>query len=350
MASNTYTGHIKDIMVNPNQPAFGASYNGTGMVSATQFFADGNTFLTGLSTSSTAVSSGISNAIENGTSADTPLESMPAQIKDAAKQLLAAAGISSTNMNIGTAAATLNAAAVGFAGKAATMEANSMATADKEVDTKQTGTGFTPIIGIDIHLDKLNIALKYEHKTTLTLTNSTKIDGTGLFADGDQTGSDIPAIISGGADYEVTDKLRASASFNMYLDKNVNWHKNVYLQERTIDNNYLELAFGLEYQLTDNFALSAGYMNSNTGVSEQYQSDFSYSNDSYTVGMGFQWNINDRLVLDAGAMLSTYKDDTKTFTDATPSYTETYGKDTFDFAFGIGYTIMEFRKSKGRRR
>jgi long-subunit fatty acid transport protein len=97
-------------------------------------------------------------------------------------------------------------------------------------------------------------------------------------------------------------------------------------------------------------------MNSNTGVSEQYQSDFSFSNDSYTAGLGFQWNINDRLVLDAGMMLTTYKDDTKTF-DATfddlaknfGTYTETYGKDTFTFAFGIGYKIADL-KSKNKKR
>ena len=52
-------------------------------------------------------------------------------------------------------------------------------------------------------------------------------------------------------------------------------------------------------------------------------------------------------------MLTTYKDDTKTF-DKTGnynadnaalinnfgSYKETYGKDTFTFAFGIGYKIF----------
>ena len=128
----------------------------------------------------------------------------------------------------------------------------------------------------------------------------------------------------------------------MYLDKNVDWGKNIYLQDRTIDKNYVELAFGVEYNLTKKFAVSAGYLNSNTGVSEQYQSDFSYSNDSYTAGLGFQWNLNKKLVLDAGAMLTTYKDDTKSFTEPAPfgTYSETYGKDTFTFAFGIGYKIF----------
>ena len=144
------------------------------------------------------------------------------------------------------------------------------------------------------------------------------LTATGLFPDGGKSNSDIPAIIAGGADYQVSDKLKISGSFNLYMDKNVNWGKNVYLQDRTIDKNYLELAFGVEYKLTDDFAVSAGYLNSNTGVSEQYQSDFSYSNDSYTTGLGFKWNMNNRLSLDAGMMLSTYKNSTKSFTEAAP--------------------------------
>jgi len=338
-AVNTYSGYLKDVMINPNYPAFKASYTG-GMVSATEFFADGQTFLKGLATNSTAVSSGLTTAISAGTPATTPVSSMPAATAGAITQLLGAAGINATGMNIGTAAATLTAVSAVFSAKSDAMGANSLATADKQVDTEQKGIGFTPIIGINIHLEKLNIGLKYEHQTILGLKNSTKVDGTGLFPDGQKSNSDIPAIIAGGADYKVSDKLKVSGSFNVYMDKNVNWGGNVYKELRTIDKNYVELALGAQYKLTDDFAVSAGYMNSNTGVSKQYQSDFSYSNDSYTVGMGFQWNMNKKLVLDAGMMLSTYKDDTKTFTDATPSYTETYGKDTFTIAFGVGYKIF----------
>ncbi|MDO8930551.1 MAG: hypothetical protein Q7W54_16380, partial [Bacteroidota bacterium] len=235
--------------------------------------------------------------------------------------------------------------------------ATSLSTADKTVDTKQTGTGFTPIVGIDIHLDKLNIGLKYEHQTVLKLTNTTVVDGTGLFPDGEESRSDLPSIIAAGADYMATDKLKVSGSFTMFLDKNIGWGGNVYKQVRTIDKNSMEVAFGLEYKLTDDFALSAGYMNSKIGVSEQFQSDFSFGNNYNTAGLGFQWNLNDRLVIDAGATLITYKDATKTFTadfdelaDKFGEYNETYGKETFAVAFGIGYKIMEFKTKRRRRR
>jgi len=349
-ANNSYSGYLKDVKINPNYPAFKSSYTG-GMVSATQFFADGNTFLKGLATNSTAVSTGLTSAISAGTPATTPLNALPPSTVAAVTQLLGAAGISSAGMNIGTAAATLNAVAIGFTGKAAAMQVNSLATQDINVDTQQTGLGFTPIVGVDIHLDKLNIALKYEHSTILTLTNKTVVDGTGLFPDKQKSPSNIPAIISGGADYEITDKLKASGSFSIFLDKNISWGPNVYGQNRTIDKNFVELSFGLEYKITDEFAISAGYMNSNTGISKDYQSDFSYSNDSYTFATGFQWKLNNRLALDAGIMTTTYKDYTKTFDksfDKTLAnlpasygpYNETYGKTTLAFAFGIGYKIF----------
>lgn len=352
-AVNTYSGYIKDISINPTYTAFGAKYNGT-MVSASEFFSAGNVFLKGLSTNSVAVATGLSSAISAGTPATTPLTAMPASTQAAVAQLLGAAGMSSAGINIGTAAAYLNGAAIGFNSKANEMAANALATADKKVDTKQTGLGFTPIVGINVHLDKLNFGFRYEHKTYLTLTNSTKVDDIGLFPDKGKSGSDVPAILAGGVDYQLTEKLKVSGSFETFFDKNVNWGNNIYGQPRKIDNNHLEWGLAAEYKLTNKFLVSAGYLNSNAGVSEQYQSDFSFSNDSYTAAIGCKWDLNDRLSLDAGMMSTTYKDFTKSFNkgDTTfdaknaallntfGSYKETYGKHTFTLAFGIAYKIF----------
>jgi long-chain fatty acid transport protein len=337
---NKYNGYLKNIMINPNYPAFNVKYDGQ-MVLASEFFADGNTFLNGLATNSVAVATGLSNAISAGTSAGTPIAALSEAQQTAIAQLLGAAGISSDGMNIGTAATYLNAVAVGFSANADKMEENSVATADKKVETKQTGLGFTPIIGLDLHFDKLNLAFKYEHKTNITLTNSTEEDDLGLFPDGEKQANDIPAIVAAGVDYQLTDRLKLSGSATLFLDKNVNWGKNIYGEDETIDKNYLELSVGAEYKLTDRLTISAGYMNSNSGASAQFQSDFNYCNDAYITAFGFQWKMNDRLAFDAGIMRCIYKDSTKTFVDASVgTYTETYGKDTFGFGVGIGYKIF----------
>ena len=142
-------------------------------------------------------------------------------------------------MSVAAAQTTYASSSAYLAGTAAALTAKAPELADKHVDVKQTGGGVTPIIGVDIHLDKLNIGLKYEHMTIIGMTNETVVDGTGLFPDGQKTNSDIPAIIAGGADYQATTKLKVSGSFNVYMDKKVNWGKNVYLENRTIDKNYV---------------------------------------------------------------------------------------------------------------
>lgn len=64
-------------------------------------------------------------------------------------------------------------------------------TADKELDCDQTGWGVTPILGLDFKMNKWNIGVKYEFNTKLNVENKTRIDNTGLFANGVNTPHDI---------------------------------------------------------------------------------------------------------------------------------------------------------------
>lgn len=348
LASNSYTGVMGDIKINPNQPAFGAAYNGSSLVSAPQFFTDAAAVIAGWKNGADAFKAGLqpivtggggSVLLANGTTVGLSSTQI-AQIQG----LLGAAGLTPAQIgaiNIQTAQATLTAASPAFAAKSATMTAYAAATSNKEVDAQQTGTGYTPVIGINITpIENMQIGLRYEFETALTLTNETKVDGTGLFPDGQKSHSDIPAILSAGVDYKFGKKMSAQLSYTNYFDKGVDWGNNIYGQQRTIDHNLWEVALGLQYDISDKFAVSVGGMNSTTGVSEQYQSDFSYSNSSSTGGLGFQWKINKALTLDAGAMYTVYKDSNKTFGTAPSTYSETYDKENYGFAIGISYSIF----------
>ena len=224
-------------------------------------------------------------------------------------------------------------------GQAATMVGTAAQLHDKQVDVTQTGTGYTPILGLNISpAEGLNIGLKYEFKTKLTLTNATVVDGTGLFPDKKETGSDIPSLFSAGVDYKLSKKLDLSVSFNSYHDKGVNWGTNIYGEQRTIGCNTWEVAVGGQYQMTEKFALSAGYLHTEMGITKQYQSDFSYINCGDTFGGGFQWKATPRFTLDAGLLCTWYQDAQKQFTDPTfGSYSETYKKHNVGFAIGLGY-------------
>lgn len=240
-------------------------------------------------------------------------------------------------------------------GTAQSLNATSAAMQDKEVDTQQTGMGVTPILGFNYSPnDDWNVGFKYEMKTKLNLTNETTVDDMGLFPDGAKTSSDIPGIISAGIGYRGTDWLEAQLSYNLYLDGGVDWGNNVryssagHVVKREVDNSGHEFALGLQFNLSEKFAISVGGLALRTGVAESWQSDFSFSNDANGIGGGIMWKITDKLLLDAGFSNIFYEDETVTFTDmdiATPdnptgAYSDTYGKKSLSVAVGLSYSIF----------
>ena len=232
----------------------------------------------------------------------------------------------------GVAVATMSA-------KAESASASAAAAADRYVDLKQKGTGFTPVIGLNIHPDdKLNIGLKYEFKTKLEMTNHTDVDDLGVYPDGAKFRNDLPAIFAAGIDYRILDDLKISGSFNHYFDQGADWAG----KEDEIDKNLYELALGMEYQLTEKTAVSAGIMHSETGVGQGYQTDLSYSLSSNTVGFGMQFHINDRFDLDLGGLFTVYKPSDKEITYGDlGTYKEIYSKTNLDFSIGLTYHIFK---------
>jgi long-chain fatty acid transport protein len=162
LANNTYNGHLKDIKINPNQPAFGASYNGTNMVSAPQFFTDASTALNTWSQGSTAFAAGLQPIVSGGygevlLANGTAVGLTSAQVTQI-QSLLGAAGLTPAQIgaiNIQTAQGTLSFAAPVLASKAQDMSDNASKTSDVEVNTKQTGTGVTPILALIFHPTKI---------------------------------------------------------------------------------------------------------------------------------------------------------------------------------------------------
>jgi opacity protein-like surface antigen len=224
---------------------------------------------------------------------------------------------------------------------------------DKEVNTKQTGAGFTPMIGVNISpVENLDIAVKYEMKTKLELINNTTVDDLNLFPDGDPYRNDIPAVLGIGAGYNAG-LVEAQLSYTMYFNKGVNWGANTRdlaiwkdvddtkIRTREIDKNGMELGLGLQFNVSENFAFSLGGLYGDMGIADSYQSDFRYSNPSVTGGAGIAWKLTDLLTLDAGFSNTFYKDQTVSFTDPdVGTYKETLTKTTMNFAIGISYSIF----------
>lgn len=188
------------------------------------------------------------------------------------------------------------------------------------LDCDQTGWGLTPVIGVDAKLGKLNIGAKYEFKTNLNIENNTKNlqyppsakDMVAPYEHGVNTPNDIPAMLSIAAAYEFLPVLRASVEYHFYDDKNAGMAngKQKYLTKGT--NEYLA---GIEFDVTKQLTLSCGGQITDYGLSDNYQSDTSFSCDSYSLGVGAKIKMNKHLNLNIGYMWTNYEDYTKKSTN-----------------------------------
>lgn len=327
---NTYEGHLKNIDI----------LMGENWVPASDV-------LNGVASSATAASSQIQAAIEGGIiGADDPISTTLANN-------LGALGIDPTGFTNVIAAAALTQASAGYQVKAQLLSG-------QEVDVVQKGTGFAPIIGLDLNFDnKLNIGFKYEFKTRIQVENETTRDfilgyaGTTpvtMFPNGERIDNDLPAMISLGADYKVLPRLTAMVGFHYYFDKSANYGKQFegeYVENsKVIDNNYYEIGLGLNYGITRNIFVSGGYLLAKTGVSESYQSDLSFSLNSNTIGGGLGYKLSENFMINAGVSYSIYNKGTKTYDHIFPaagippiSVTDTYYKNTLLLGLGVEFSF-----------
>ena len=341
MVSNAYTGYMKNIMINPNQPAFGTAYNGSAMVSAPTFFTAAATTLNGWAGGASSYVAGLQPIVaggggtvllSNGVSAGLNATQI-AQIQG----LLGAAGLTPAQIgaiNIQTAQTTLSAAAPVFTGKAAAMNASAAGTADRELNTLQSGMGFAPIFSLNYNTDRLNVAVKYEMKSSITLTNNTTVDNTGMYADGAKTPYDIPAYLAAGAEYKIADNWKISGGYHHFFDSDAKMAND---KQQYINGGVNEYLLGSEYKIGKKFLISAGGQISRTAVTDDFQTDLSFGLNSMSFGFGGAVDITENLRLNLACMITGYSDWTK----ETSNYNATTlaGKDVYartSKAFGIG--------------
>jgi long-subunit fatty acid transport protein len=325
IANNSYKGHLSDLMINPMHPY---NPNGAGnMVSAPLFF---NT----LSTAATGAATLIQPIIDGGGGGFTLDQLVGASFITQAEADQLAGGLGAAYNPAMTAADVQGA----YYTNAAIMNGYSDMTSDKEVDAAQNGFGISPIIGVNFKFsDNLNVALKYEHKTEITLTNETVVDDVNLYPNGVKTPSDMPSLLSVGVGYKPMDKLLVSGGLHYYFDKGANYGKKIggvfVDNDEVIDNNLIEAAIGLEYLVTDNILVSAGYLLTKTGVNDDYHSDLSHSLSTNSIGLGGKYILNDNIGINLGFMTTMYNGYTKSFT----GYDETYNRKAMVIAVGLDY-------------
>jgi long-chain fatty acid transport protein len=225
----------------------------------------------------------------------------------------------------------------GAAGTITALE-QGVSTQSIELDTQQSGWGIAPILGVNFNYEKLNVGVKYDFKTDITLKNDTKkdaiVDGTPMFPDGAKSHYDIPALLSVGASYKfLDDKLTASAGYHVFFDKDADYSGD---SHRALDGNLREWLAGVEYQICDHFLISAGGQLTRQGVTDAYLSDLSFTSNSYSIGMGTKIKITEKLSANVAYFFTNYEDYTKKNTFG-PNSKTVYSRTNNAFGIGLDY-------------
>ena len=243
------------------------------------------------------------------------------------------------------------------------------------LDVDQKGWGFTPMVSINFHQGPLTLTARYEFRTKIETKNetnslsaslnsdqlvvapltqlvaagalsaeqaatmATQIKSTvesGLatytapYQDGARTRYDMPALLSVAAGYEFTPKLRATLEYHFFDDKNAKMAND---RQNELTHGTHEILAGVEYDINDKFTVSCGGQRTDYGLSDGYQQNTSFACDSYSIGLGGAWNINEKIRLNAGYFISLYSDYEKQ-----ASYgVETYSRTNNVIGVGIDY-------------
>ncbi|MCI1648828.1 MAG: hypothetical protein LKI39_03180 [Bacteroides sp.] len=212
-----------------------------------------------------------------------------------------------------------------------------------ELDCDQTGWGLTPILGADLKFGKWNIGLKYEFMTSLNIENKThkNSDPDGALAayrNGVNTPNDIPALLTAAVGYEILPTLRASAEYHHFYDKQAGMAND---KQKALTGGTNEYLFGVEWDVLSRVSISGGYQRTDYGLADGFQSDTSFSCDSYSLGFGAGIKLSPKLKLNVAYFWTNYSDYTKSmdtgYNGLPLGGTDVYSRTNKVFGLGVDY-------------
>jgi hypothetical protein len=325
IVNNKYVGYLRNISVNPIHPVL----NPTGeMMLASNFF--DNAAMSAKSASS------MLQPIVNAGAGEYTLNQLLAggqMTEIQINQLASGLGISAENAG----SLTVNKVQDAYNQAAVTYEESADQTANKELDCSQSGWGITPILGVNFNWKNLNIGVKYEFVTSLNVENKTKRDDTGQFPDGVNTPHDIPALFTIGAQYKIIPSVTVSCGYHHFFDCDADMANN---KEQFINGGINEYLLGAEWRICKMFLISAGGQITKTGVTDNYQTDLSYSLDSYSIGLGGAVIISEKVRINLGYLWTSYDDWTKNsdnYNGTSLAGTDVYARTNKAFAVGVDF-------------
>ncbi len=209
------------------------------------------------------------------------------------------------------------------------------------LDCQQKGFGITPIIGVDWNLGRLNLAAKYEFRTNIVLENdatnspnlaalASTVPAVAVFADGANVDSDIPAILTVGAQYQLLEDLRVMGGFHYYFDKDCEG------ASTAVSDNTWEALLGVEWDVNDKIMLSLGAQRTQYGFDDEDMGDTNFNISSTALTIGGAYKFNEKMKLNVGYMHSFYGN--HEFTNANKTACD-YTRKNDVFGVSLDYTF-----------
>ena len=130
----------------------------------------------------------------------------------------------------------------------------------------------------------------------------------GPYKHGVNTPNDIPSMLSVAASYQFLPMLKASVEYHFFDDKKAGMAGG---KQKELESGTNEYLFGIEWDVIKRLTISGGAQITDYGLSDNFQSDVSFSCDSYSLGFGAKVMLSEKMALNVGYMWTNYHDYTK---------------------------------------
>ena len=206
------------------------------------------------------------------------------------------------------------------------------------LDVDQKGWGFTPLVSINYHQGPLTLSARYEFRTKLNPENSTNVLDAGL---GNGLVAKVAAVPVYGeaALMKIKEALapQLAAATAPFQDGACTRYdmpaKMANDRQKELTHGTHEILAGVEYDINEKFTVSCGGQRTDYGLSDGYQQDTSFACDSYSLGLGGAWNINEKVRLNVSYFCSLYSD----YNKQAAFGQETYSRTNHVIGLGLDY-------------
>lgn len=187
------------------------------------------------------------------------------------------------------------------------------ATQDVTLNADQSDFGFAPIVGAHFHSDYFDVAAKYEFKTRIGFTNESansasanNLTSLAAYRDGTHVRSDIPALLTVGAQVRPAKDFRINLGYHHYFDKQAKSGLEGAYRNELLDGATQEYLIGLEHDLNEKCEVSGGVQRTVYPNTDNYMSDLTFTTNSTSFGLGLGYKVTEKVKVNAGYFFTLY--------------------------------------------